>query len=220
MTIGAKKYVAWVILLVGAAIDYFFFGFCIIHELPPSWEYYLWPVCATAVGVGAIIYLRSLYRIEPPAPPGAWRLTLTDLLAVTFFCGLVFSIFKALIVDEREFLVLGPLFSPLSTLFFLGGLLGASLNGIFNWRARFVYALLHGIRSFGWVVAGMLVLLIVGSIVSGHPSSAAGVVEDVLGLNSHINDPPMIWFIRSGLVSLAVSSCVLAKTRDGLRKEG
>lgn len=159
-----KKRVAWAMMTggFGAAL---LFGMAVVVEgsfpnMREVWVY-VWPGGGVLVGAVGWIWLRRLYRAEPPEPPAAWTVTLTDLILATVFAGVCSSVFMGM---EERYARLVPAVGLLGFVFYLHSSLAASLRAVIGgWRAPFVIAnTALTLGAMGWMTMGLLSLIVLG----------------------------------------------------------
>jgi len=171
----------WWILFAGDAGGLAVFLYlCCMWGPPPPGAWYLWPAITTPLAFISARRLRQHYREEAAAAPGRWQLSLSDLLVVSFFIGLLFAAFQAF--WPARFVRSGVPASLLTGVAVIFGILVARRRGITDWM-RYVFAVGHVLRLYGAIgVGGAATMVIVSLLVEGHPlhwlgrSGAAGVL--------------------------------------------
>jgi hypothetical protein len=209
MTIGAKKNVAWALAILGLGATYFFVYICALARPPDVGIYYLWPAIGTILSLVSFIRLRSYYRKEPPPPPGAFRLQLTDLIALSISFAVLMSILKALL-DEYKFSNMGPLLAFGVVSLWTGGMLAASLRALFSGLSRYAYAFVHALRSFGWMTVGAISAVVIFLTLNGRFSRAVEFLLNILGSGDSLQrDEYVIWYLRTGLIAWVLGTVLL-----------
>lgn len=209
-----KKRIAWGLMSGGIGALLLFVMALVIKGTPPSpreWFVYLWPVGGLAMGVFGFVWSRRLYRIDPPEPPAAWTVQLTDLLLGTVFAGACGAIAAR---EGGDFQKLSALLSLIGLALYVQGSLAASLEGEFRLPQRIVFVVAHVVLTLGYVGVTTLGLCVL--IVSVFPnrgpdfSEGARMIQEVL--TKPTQDSLMLLF-RACVYAFPVGFLVMAALR-------
>lgn len=216
MTTGGKKTVAWTLAILGFGATYFFAVICAMERPPNELVIYIWPAAGIALSLIAFLYLRRFYREDPPSPPKAFRLQLTDLIVVSLSFAAVMAILKPAFREDK-FPVVGPILAFGVVSLLLGGMLAASLHALFAGAPRYYYALIHAVRTFGWMTAGALAACLIYITLDDGLAHAFRFLFEVCGVSSVRGEDSFLFgYLRVGIVAWIVGTICVRRFENRL----
>jgi hypothetical protein len=155
---GFQKKLWWSLLVAGLGTVGIFVIITFIDPFPPPLKILSIPLFGFVLSSLAVWRLRLCYKAEPIPADARWHFSIQDLLALTFFEGLLLSVFQATIPEL--FFKLGIPFALLLAAACVPGALMASYKRIKNPIARAVYACGFAMMLIGGILSGGLAVIL------------------------------------------------------------